>query len=84
VIPGRGVLPRPMDLSPASLLTSLLVGGVGYVLFSYGRKANRPPHLITGLTLFVVTWVAPTPLSSVGVSCVLLAALWFAVKRMGL
>jgi hypothetical protein len=73
-----------MDLSPASLVTSLVISGVGYVLFSYGRKANRPPHLLTGLTLFVVTWVAPTPASGVGLSCVLLGALWFVVNRMGL
>ncbi len=81
---GRRVLPRVMDMSPASLAASLLVGGVGYVLFSYGRKASRWPHLLTGIVLFVVTYVAPSPASSIGISAVLLGALWFAVNRMGL
>lgn len=73
-----------MDLSPASLAASLLVSGIGFVLFSYGRKASRWPHLLTGLVLFVVTYVAPSPASSIGISAVVLAGLWFAVKRMGL
>ena len=73
-----------MDMSPASLAASLLVSGIGYVLFSYGRKASRWPHLLTGVVLFVVTYVAPSPASSIGISAALLGVLWFAVNRMGL
>lgn len=79
----REVLHGGMDMSPASLFTSLLVSGVGYVLFSYGRKASRFPHLATGIALFVSSWVAPTPLVSVLIAAALLLVLWVVVKRMG-
>lgn len=72
-----------MDMSPGSLFTSLAVGGTGYVLFSYGRKASRWPHLVTGIALFLATWVVPSPLACVGVAAGLLAVLWLAVRRMG-
>lgn len=72
-----------MDMSPASLAASLLVSGVGYVLFSYGRRATRWPHLLTGVALFVVAYVAPSPASSVGIAAAMLGVLWVAVNRMG-
>lgn len=72
-----------MDMSPTSLFTSLIVSGIGYVLYSYGRKASRIPHLVTGVVLFVTTWIAPSPLASGLITVGLLGVLWIVVKRMG-
>ena len=38
-----------MDLDPTFLMLSLIPGGIGFVLFMYGRKADRWPQLVTGL-----------------------------------
>lgn len=72
-----------MDMSPAALFVGLVVSGAGYVLFSYGRKASRWPHLLTGIALFAVTFLAPTPLSSALISAGLGVVLWVAVQRLG-
>ena len=73
-----------MDFSPASIFTSLIVSGVGYVLFSYGHTAKRVPHLLTGICLFLATYLAPGPLSCLGSAAALLGLLWFSVKRLDL
>jgi hypothetical protein len=38
-----------MDFDPTVLLLSLFPTGIGFVLFKYGRKSDRWPHLMTGI-----------------------------------
>jgi len=68
------------DFTPASLLTSLFVGSIGYALFHYGKKCVRMPQLVTGLALMIF----PSFVSSVAwvltISALLLGALWASVR----
>ena len=38
-----------MSLDPTWLMLSLIPGGIGFVLFVYGKTQERWPHLIAGL-----------------------------------
>ncbi len=40
-----------MDIDVGSLALSFLVSGVGFVLFSYGRRMVRAPQILVGLVL---------------------------------
>lgn len=42
-----------MTLDPAWLFLSLIPGGIGFVLFVYGKKQQRLPQLVGGLLLMV-------------------------------
>ena len=40
-----------MDMDPTYLALSLLFSGAGFVLFSFGKKTGKMPHLVAGLAL---------------------------------
>lgn len=71
-----------MSLDPTWLFLSLIPGGIGFVLFVYGKKQQRWPQLVGGLAFMVYPYFTPTatPLTLVGIA--LGVAVWFAV-RMG-
>lgn len=72
-----------MDFSVGSLFASLLVGGIGFVLFVYGRKQSRMPHLVTGFVLMAYPYFVSDTLLMIGIAALLLALLWYAVRRLG-
>lgn len=43
-----------MSFDPWTILLDLLVSGVGFVLFTYGRRQERPPQLLGGLACMLV------------------------------
>ena len=69
-------------MDPTWLMLSLVVSGIGYVLFHYGRKQVRIPQLVAGVVLMVYPYFTPTTasLASVGV---LIGALLYVVLRLG-
>lgn len=69
-----------MTLDPTWLFLSLIPGGIGFVLFVYGKKLQRWPQLAAGLAFMVYPYFTPsvTALAAVGVA--LGAALWIAVR----
>jgi hypothetical protein len=69
-----------VNLDPAWLLVSLVVSGVGFVLFNYGRKAARTPQLVAGLIMLVYPYFVSTWLPMAIVAAVILAALWILVR----
>lgn len=71
-----------MHVDPTWLMLSLVVSGIGYVLFHYGRKQVRIPQLVAGVVLMVYPYFTPTTasLASVGV---LIGALLYVVLRLG-
>ena len=69
-----------LNLDPTWLFLSLIPGGVGFVLFVYGKKQERWPHLVTGLALMVYPYFATTVLSLIGIGAALGVALWVAVR----
>ena len=69
-------------LDPTWLFLSLIPGGIGFVLFVYGKKQGRWPHLVAGLLLMAYPYVATTVLS-LTVGGVLLGVLLWSAIRLG-
>jgi len=72
----------PFSIDPTWLFLSLIPGGIGFVLFVYGKKQGRWPHLVAGL-LFMAYPYAATTVLSLTVGGVLLSALLWLVIRLG-
>jgi hypothetical protein len=62
------------------LFLSLVPSGVGFVLFTYGRKQQRWPHLAAGIAFMVYPYFTSTVLSMSGVGVGLGAALYWIVQ----
>jgi hypothetical protein len=69
-----------VNLDATSLVSSLLVSSVGFVLLSYGRKMNRPPHALAGLTLLIYPYFIENAVIMFGIAAAILAALWLAAR----
>ena len=69
-----------MDLT--SLVAGFAVSGVGYVLFSYGRKLSRTPQLLGGVLLMVFPYFVPSVPWMLLIASSLALLIWVAV-RMG-
>jgi hypothetical protein len=69
-----------MSLDPAALYLSLVIGGVGFVLFVYGKKQDRWPQLVAGLVLMVYPYFVGSAVPMLGVGTAVVAALWLAVR----
>lgn len=72
-----------MSLEPGSLFASLIVGGIGFVAFSYGVKQRRVPQIAAGVALMGFPYLVPSPLPMSAIAAGILGALWLAI-RMGL
>src|SRR5437868_3130683 len=71
-----------MQLDATWLFLSMIPGGIGFVLFIYGKKQQRWPHLVAGLLLMAYPYLATTVMSLTVVGVAICAALWV-VLRMG-
>ncbi len=69
-----------MSLDPTWLILSLIPSGIGFVLFVYGKKQGRWPHLAAGVAMMVYPYFATSVVSLVGVGAAISAALWYAVR----
>ncbi len=69
-----------VDLDAGTLITGLLVSGVGYVFFSYGRKMSRPLHVLTGLVLMVYPYFVPSVVLSLAIGALLCGLNYLAVR----
>jgi hypothetical protein len=69
-----------MSLDPTWLFLSLIPGGVGFVLFVYGKKQERWSLAIGGLVFMVYPYFTDTVLTLVGVGVLLSVLLWTAVR----
>jgi hypothetical protein len=71
-----------VSLDPTVLFLSLIPGGIGFVMFVYGKKQGRWPHLVAGLLLMTYTYFTPdvTSLTVVGLA---ICAAWWYVQRQG-
>lgn len=65
-----------------SIVAGFFVSGVGYVLFSYGRKLSRVPQMLGGLLLMVFPYFVPSVIWMLLIAALLCALIWVAV-RMG-
>jgi predicted PurR-regulated permease PerM len=71
---------RPMSLDPTWIFLSMIPGGIGFVLFVYGKKQQRLPHLAAGILLMAYPYFTQTMLSLFGVGAVICVALWYVVR----
>lgn len=62
------------------LFLSLIPSGVGFVLFTWGRKEQRWPHLAAGIAFMVYPYFTSSVLSMSGVGVALGAALYWIVQ----
>ncbi len=62
------------------LMLSLIPSGVGFVLFTYGRKQQRWPHFAAGLLMMVYPYFATTVVSLAAVGGAIGFVLWYAVR----
>jgi len=69
-----------LDLSASYLIANFAVSGVGFVLFSYGRKMSRMPQVVTGLVLMIFPYFVPGVLAMLGVAALLCGLLYMAVR----
>jgi len=73
---------RSVSLDPTWLFLSLIPGGIGFVLFVYGKKQQRWTILGFGIAFMAYPYFTPSVGALVGGSLVLGALLWWAL-RMG-
>lgn len=65
-----------MDFEPKALVLAFLISSVGFVLFSYGRKMQRFPQLVAGLTLMIYPYFVSSWLAILGIALLIVAGLW--------
>lgn len=70
-----------MSLDPALLFISLITGGIGLVLFVYGKKQARGPHLAAGLALMAYPYFVDTVAMTIILAIAIVVALWIAVRQ---
>jgi len=69
-----------MSFDPIWLFLSMIPAGIGFILFVYGKKQQRWPHLAAGILLMAHPYFTPTALSLFGVGAVICAVLWYVVR----
>jgi hypothetical protein len=69
-----------MSIDPTWLFLSLIPGGIGFVLFVYGKKQQRWPQLVAGIVFMVYPYFTPTLVSLILVGLALGTGLWIAVR----
>jgi hypothetical protein len=69
-----------MSLDPTWLFLSLIPGGIGFVLFVYGKKQQRWSLAIGGLLFMVYPYFTESLAALVSVGMALGALLWAAVR----
>ena len=69
-----------MGFDPTWLFLSLIPSGIGFVLFVYGKKQGRWPHMLAGLLFSIYPYFTPSILSMAVIGIALGAGLWVAVR----
>ena len=69
-----------MDLETSSLIASLIVSSIGFVVFVYGKRQQRVPQIVVGLVLMGFPYLVPDVLLMASIAAVLLLGLWLAIR----
>ena len=69
-----------MDFDANRLLLSLLVSGIGFVLFMYGKKQARMPQLVTGIVMSLYPYLVSNLLLQGGIAIVCITVCWLLVR----
>jgi hypothetical protein len=69
-----------MDTNPSSFMASMLIGTIGFGIFIYGKKQQRLPQLLAGVTLMGYPYFVENVTAMLAIGAGVIAALWFAVR----
>jgi hypothetical protein len=70
-------------MDAGTLVVGFIVSGIGFVLFSYGRKMQRIVHVVFGLVLMVFPYFTYNSLALTGGIGAALCALLYLATRAG-
>lgn len=70
-----------MSFDPSPLFLSLVIGGIGFVLFVYGKKQGRWPQLVAGVLFMIYPYFTPSISTMLAVGAVFGIVLWWALRR---
>ena len=68
------------DIAGLDLILSIVISGVGFAFFSYGRKMSRSPQMLGGLVLMVFPYFVSSALGMLIVGALLIGAIGLALK----
>jgi hypothetical protein len=74
---------RAMNLEPGYILANMLVSGVGYVMFMYGKKQRRFPQMAIGIVMLIYPYFV-TDVPMMLMLGAVLCGLTFALVKMGI
>jgi len=69
-----------MDIDATWFLGSLLVGGIGFVAFMYGKKQKRLPQMLAGVVMFVYPYFVSNIWIMLGIAAAILIAMFVAIR----
>jgi hypothetical protein len=69
-----------LTFDPTWLFVSLIPGGIGFVLFVYGKKRQRWPYSVAGLLFIVYPYFTSTLGSLVATGAAVGLLLWYVVR----
>ncbi len=69
-----------IDFDANSLLLSLLIGGVGFVCFAYGKRQQRFPQMLAGIVLSIYPFFVSKPIWMGAIAVAVLALLALAIR----
>ncbi len=70
-----------MGIDPLWLFLSLIPGGIGFVLFVYGKRQERWPQLVAGVLLIAYPYFTTTLTSLLAVGTIICFGCWWAVRQ---
>ncbi len=69
-----------MDFDANVLFASLVIGGIGFVAFAYGKRQGRVPQMIAGLVLMGYPYFVSNLWLMGGIGAAVLGAMWLALR----
>lgn len=76
----HGRIIDPMTIDPTWLFLSMIPSGIGFVLFVYGKKQERWPHMLAGVVFSVYPYFTSSSITMIAVGVAVGGALWWAVR----
>jgi hypothetical protein len=70
-----------VSFSGSWLLASLIVGTIGFGVFTYGKSQRRAPQLLAGIALVAISWVVSSPVWMSACAVLVIGALWLATRN---
>jgi len=70
-----------MSFDPGTLFLSLITSGIGFVLFTYGKKQDRGPQLVAGIVMMIYPYFVSSLLMNALVGAGILGAMWLAIRQ---